>query len=298
MDFATATETEIREFLRLCLNPRPTRTRTPEALAEIIPAPLRANLHRHAPNLADLRAEADRAAQEAKRTAAAYADALAAWIAQDPPGPPCPVFHDPEKDAWSWACLEELGGCGHQSVSLFLLEDTADSDYRYHLSRCFTVTAPGPCPQNRRGDKATPQPHAFAAIDGGPARCCLFCALPADDIAPGYRTPDGRVWTLTALATEDGTPLYESPFVGARYTAAALAHLHGQAEPLHEPAPAYVFNADSVNRTTKHLQDGPHTRCRSRYRASKPIPAEQAAALALCRGCREAATEAAGLPTA
>lgn len=272
VDYSTATETEVREFLRLCLNPGPGRERTPEALAEIIPAPLRANLHRHAPNLGELRVAAEHAAWEAKRTAGAYASALAAWITGDHSA------HERDHiDGVPWPqCL--------------------DCSTPAHTVDWTTEVVPDPCPQNRRGDAAVPQPHAFAAVFGGPARC-LFCALPADDIVPQYRTPDGREWTLAALAMQDGTPLYESPFVGTRYTAAALAHLHGNAEPVHEATPpAYVFNADSVNRTTKHLQDGPHTRCPGQYRASKPIPAEQAAALALCRGCREAATEAAGLP--
>jgi len=162
------------------------------------------------------------------------------------------------------------------------------------------------CTQNGRGDYATPQPHvfprqdAFPPAEGGPVRC-LFCAVPAGDVVPGYRTPDGREWTLAAVSTEDGTPLYEAPFVGARYTAEGLAHLHGSTEPLTAVTPpAYVHNARNVNRrpgtAVKHIPspDGTTTICPRAHQATAPMPAEEAALLPLCGGCRDAALVAAG----
>lgn len=63
-------------------------------------------------------------------------------------------------------------------------------------------------------------------------------------------------------------------------------------EPELEPRPrTYVFNADSVNRTTKHAANGRGgTLCPRDFRASAPIPHEKAAGLALCGGCRRALT--------
>lgn len=53
----------------------------------------------------------------------------------------------------------------------------------------------------------------------------------------------------------------------------------------------YVFNADSVNHTTKHAHDGEgHTVCRRRFRANPPMPDDWASRLALCGGCRDALT--------
>jgi len=235
MDFATATEDEIRAFLVMCLTPKGREPRTPQALAEILPVPLRANLHGKAPHLARLHAAAQRAKAEAAITADAYAGALAAWIANDP--------------------YSEL------------------------------------CPQNRRGDNAVPQPHAFTADTG----LCLFCreADPERNVPqPAYATPDDRVWSLAAERDENGAPLYEAPFVGTLYTALALEALYGQIRVI---APEYVFNADSVNRSTKHVPDGAgRTRCHRQFRASRPIEQDEAALLALCGGCRDAVLT--GLP--
>ncbi|MFJ6561983.1 hypothetical protein ACIQMV_19405 [Streptomyces sp. NPDC091412] len=58
-------------------------------------------------------------------------------------------------------------------------------------------------------------------------------------------------------------------------------------------APTWVFNTRSVNRTTKHAlnPDRPSvTLCPREWSASNPIPAEEAARLALCGGCRRALT--------
>lgn len=248
MNFATASEDEVREFLRLCLNPRPGSTRTVEALAEILPGPLLKNLHGHAPHLAELRATAEAAKAEAFRAADAYADALGRWIRAE-------------------------------------------------------AEAPALCTQNGRGDDAVPQPHTFPLVAGEPSRC-LWCGVPAEGSVPGYRTPDGREWVLAGEHTEDGLPLYEAPFVGTRYTADALTALHGTAEPLSAvQPPRYVHNAGSVNRrpgtAVKHLPtpDGTATICPRAFKATKPMPDEEAARLPLCSGCRETALTGVELPT-
>jgi hypothetical protein len=139
------TREEVRDFLRLCLNPGHGVTRTPNKLVEIMPETLRERLEGYAPHLAGLRQEAERAQAATEQARAAHADALTAWLTDD---------------------------------------DTA--------------------------------------------------AAPVDD-----RT--------------------------------------------------YVFNARSVNRSTKHAHDGEgRTLCPSRFDATGPMPAEEAAGLPLCGGCRRA----------
>ncbi len=57
--------------------------------------------------------------------------------------------------------------------------------------------------------------------------------------------------------------------------------------------PEYVFNARSVNRTTKHFAhpgDAAFTLCPSAFVASAPMSSEDAARLPLCGGCRRTAT--------
>ncbi|MXM66757.1 hypothetical protein GR925_25830 [Streptomyces sp. HUCO-GS316] len=160
---------------------------------------------------------------------------------------------------------------------------------------------PALCTQNGRGDKATPRPHDFPDDRNGPPHC-LWCGVPAQGSVPGYRTPDGREWTLAGECTEGGLPLYEAPFVGTRYTADALTALHGTAEPLSAvQPPLYVFNARSVNRrpgtAVKHIPtpDGTATICPRGYEATAPMPEEEAALLPLCGGCRDTTLAAAGL---
>lgn len=51
----------------------------------------------------------------------------------------------------------------------------------------------------------------------------------------------------------------------------------------------YVFNARSVNRSAKHAHDGQgRTLCPSGPKPTAPMPAEEAARLPLCGGCRRA----------
>ncbi|MFF0092765.1 hypothetical protein ACFYSF_22770 [Streptomyces canus] len=142
------------------------------------------------------------------------------------------------------------------------------------------------CQQNRRGDDAVPQPHFYAPD----TMLCVFCGEAAHwdggESPIALRTPDGREWTRAVEANENGVPLYEAPFVGTRFTALALETMHGRIEAV---APAYVFNADSVNRSTKHIPNAlGNTMCPSGFRASTPMPQEEAARLALCGGCRRA----------
>ncbi|MEW2302027.1 hypothetical protein AB0958_18975 [Streptomyces sp. NPDC006655] len=74
------TPEEIRDFLRLCLNPPGRGARTPAQLAQIMPDWVRGPLHEHAPHLAALRAEAERLDEAAARAHRAHAAALAKWI--------------------------------------------------------------------------------------------------------------------------------------------------------------------------------------------------------------------------
>jgi hypothetical protein len=232
------TEKDVRDFLRLCLDPGHGIKRTPAKLAGIMPGPLEDALMRFAPHLGAVQAEADRQEAEARKARKAYTEALAAWI-------------------------------------------TGES-----------ADAPSLCPQNRRGDKAVPEEHFHKPDDDGVLRC-VFCSTPAHwggEPTDAYRTQDGRVWTLATEVNEHGVPLYEAPFVGTRYTALALETLHGEIAPVGRvPAPPYVFNSRSVNRTAKHIPDGRgRTICPGNFQASKPMPEEEAARLTLCGGCRKA----------
>ncbi|MGY3199799.1 hypothetical protein [Streptomyces sp. TE5632] len=159
-------------------------------------------------------------------------------------------------------------------------------------------TSPVLCPQNRRGDRAVQEEHFYAPDDAGVQRCVFCKTAPhrSGESARAYRTPDGRVWTLASEADEHGVALYEAPFVPARYTALALETLHGEIAPaVDDPLPQYVYNARSVNCTTKHIADGEgHTLCPSSFHASKPMPEKEAAELPLCNGCRRALVEASG----
>lgn len=65
---------DVRDFLRICLTPRgPFPGRTVEELATVMPAWLADRLADHAPDVAELRAAADRARE-------AYVTALGDWI--------------------------------------------------------------------------------------------------------------------------------------------------------------------------------------------------------------------------
>lgn len=75
---------EVRDFLRLCLNPGPRRAgRTVAQLAKVMPDWLADRLTVHAPHVTELREEAARMEAEAARARKAYADALGAWITEE-----------------------------------------------------------------------------------------------------------------------------------------------------------------------------------------------------------------------
>lgn len=77
------TEAEVRDFLKLCLDPGPLRPkRTVAKLARVMPGWLRERLDTHAPDLAELHATAGRLQGEADRADRDYAKALGAWIGQ------------------------------------------------------------------------------------------------------------------------------------------------------------------------------------------------------------------------
>lgn len=77
----------IREFLALCLNPGYGIKRTPATLAEIMPRTLRDRMEIHAPQLAELRAEAERREAAADQARQAHAAALEQWIKTPSPAP-------------------------------------------------------------------------------------------------------------------------------------------------------------------------------------------------------------------
>ncbi|PWI16047.1 hypothetical protein DI272_19140 [Streptomyces sp. Act143] len=167
---------------------------------------------------------------------------------------------------------------------------------------CRAGEIPGPdspvlCPQNRRGDQRTPEPHFYKPDDNGILRC-LFCSQPAHwggESPRAWRTPDGRVWTQAREVNEHGVALYEAPYVPQRYTALALETMYaeqGAIEAVDDTqARLYVLNARSVNRSpgtaVKHIPDGHgRTICPGEFQASRPLPQEEAEQFALCNGCR------------
>jgi hypothetical protein len=77
------TPKEIRDFLRLCLDPGHGIKRTPDKLAAIMPDLVRDRLEEYAPQLAELRQDAERAEGMAGEARTAYVEALSAWIADD-----------------------------------------------------------------------------------------------------------------------------------------------------------------------------------------------------------------------
>ncbi|MFF0395116.1 hypothetical protein ACFYSJ_04900 [Streptomyces sp. NPDC005248] len=78
------TPDEVRDFLRLCLDPGLGRkNRSVTQLALIMPDWLAAPLTEHAPHLAELRNAVDRAEAAATEARAAYTEGLRAWIADE-----------------------------------------------------------------------------------------------------------------------------------------------------------------------------------------------------------------------
>lgn len=82
----------LRNFLRLCLSPGYGVQRTPAKLAQVMPEPLARQLADHAPHLGELRAAAHRLEQQTAAAHQRYADALAAWIADEQPATSVPLL--------------------------------------------------------------------------------------------------------------------------------------------------------------------------------------------------------------
>ncbi|MEV7413449.1 hypothetical protein [Streptomyces althioticus] len=78
------TPEQLRDFLRLCLDPGPGREkRTPARLVEVLPEPVRDQLLRHAPHLRQMQHRTTRLARQLDEARQEYADALADWIRDD-----------------------------------------------------------------------------------------------------------------------------------------------------------------------------------------------------------------------
>lgn len=246
----------VREFLALCLDPGHGVKRTPAKLAGIMPGPLEDALLRFAPHLAQLRREVDEAEQQARAARKKYADGLEAWITGAPVKATFPIAGS---DQWSWRCPEEGGGCGYQSVARFPTEQIAQGGYDDHRGQC-----------------AWDQTNLAPAAD--PSQC-----------------QQNRTGNFTRLTdpVNLGPHFYKDGAVGLRCVYCDVpAHWGG--EPLEAPVvPTYVYNSRSVNRTAKHAvrPDDPRiTLCPGAHPASGPMPAEEAARLPLCGGCRRALT--------
>lgn len=255
MDLSSAKA--VREFLAQCLAPSYGVERTPATLAKIMPGPLGDAVDRYAPHLARLREAADEAEQRARAARKAYADALGAWVAFEPPKT---VFPVPNSSEWSWQCPKDAGGCGYLSVARFPTEQIAQGGYDDHLSLCVSeqtssapAVDPSQCQQNRTWNFIRPAdqpnfgPH-FYKEDGAGVLRCLYCDAPA----------------------------------------------HWGGESLVAPTvPTYVFNASSVNRNVKHFvdpRDPRMTRCEPPLPASAPMSSDEAARLPLCGACRRTVT--------
>ncbi|MDQ1018818.1 hypothetical protein [Streptomyces afghaniensis] len=214
----------------------------------------------------------------------------------------------------TWAVWNDSGDCGLDTPGGGTVEFPGDVADHIVTAACMAAAAgavvlpagaipedksPALCQQNRRGDARKPEPHFYKPGEDGVLRC-VFCSAPAHwggELAPAYRTPDNRVWTLAAESNKEGVALYEAPFVETRYTAFVLETMYigqGGIERVDEPeAPPYVLNSMSVNQSpqtaVKHIPDGDgRTICPGQFRGTKPLPQEKAAEYALCNGCRKA----------
>lgn len=150
--------------------------------------------------------------------------------------------------------------------------------------------------------------HERDHIDGVPWPQCLACSTeahtvdwtvpdrPTAALDPG-QCPQNRVGTYIYVTdpAQYGPHFYQEHEAGDLRCVFCEAAAHWGGESLHTPqVPAYVHNAQSVNRTTvKHLVSplDPHTTlCPRSFTATAPMPPEEAARLPLCGGCRDAAT--------
>ncbi|MFJ3249151.1 hypothetical protein [Streptomyces sp. NPDC086782] len=348
------TPAELRDFLRICLDPGPGRDkRTPTRLADALPEPVLATLTEYAPYLGAFRNTAMELARRAEDMHNAYAAALLAWVRDEQPTDHVlSLVQAASGHAEDCTACTRAGVLSHRCpegrrLAAAALGHATAEETSADEANATAGPAPEPvdrrlCPQNLVGDKAVPGEHFFkaAALSGEPPRC-VYCGSRMTE-PPAYRAPDGRLWAYAGIQPRTGRLLYENATALARYDVVALRkHYDGEvfevwsedAKPktvqdcpgvgeygagltgktVHvgccEPssgddqaekaaqeaaAPTWVFNDRSVNRTTKHAADPDEpnvTLCPSQWQASKPIPAEEAARLALCGGCRRALTD-------
>ncbi|MFI1954826.1 hypothetical protein ACH437_23760 [Streptomyces xinghaiensis] len=86
------TAEEVRDFLRLCLDPGPRLpARTVSQLVTIMPDWLAEHVAAHTPELAPLREEAAAAQTAATAALETYTEALRAWISGEPDPDPAPA---------------------------------------------------------------------------------------------------------------------------------------------------------------------------------------------------------------
>ncbi|MFD6935289.1 hypothetical protein ACFWAP_03905 [Streptomyces goshikiensis] len=106
-----------------------------------------------------------------------------------------------------------------------------------------------------------------------------------------------REWTLAdPVATEPDPRLCPQNLVGDK---AVLGEHHFQPDAPEVcvfcgPDRTYAFNADSLNRRTKHAHHDGRTLCPSQFAVTESLDAERAAGLPLCGGCRRTLTDQEG----
>lgn len=257
MDLTTAAV--VRDFLALCLDPGRGIMRTPAELAKIMPGPLRDALERHAPHLAELREASDALDMHARAAHQVYAYSLDAWIRNEP----CPV---PEKAP---VTPDEERREKYAEALYATQERTAWANPWVTLSPL------------RRAVWYARADAAIRLADAEHAAAQPVAVDPATYLCPQLRFGDKAVQgdhDYRASAFVEGVP---------------HCLFCGQLDPSYQgdgaasvPPRDYVFNARSVNRTTKHIPDGQgHSLCRWDFEVTAPIPPEEAAALALCGSC-------------
>ncbi|MEU2426950.1 hypothetical protein ABZ619_39060 [Streptomyces sp. NPDC007851] len=126
------TPEEIRDFLRLCLNPPGRAPRTPANLAQVMPDWLYGPLHEHAPHLAALRAETERLDEAAARAHRAHAAALARWIeGTETPSAPAGVVEEQTPVQLRWG-LDDIQ-YGDDGTTIVMLSDEERRPYWLEL---------------------------------------------------------------------------------------------------------------------------------------------------------------------
>jgi len=185
------TADELRAFLKLCLDPGAGREkRTPVRLLEILPPQMHDQLIRHAPHLRSLRHRVDALAEQQRAAHDEYADALAAWIRGDEPGParrPLPLL---EAVTLAYeAAVEHIDGCSTCRPDMRLAEM---------------------CPDGQRA--------AVAGLDTVPAAVTECAHQSPEDM----RTVGGRILLTRCGDCGEGLPFTAVEMNAARADVAAL----------------------------------------------------------------------------